>query len=45
MPSPMKQSETVRQHKARKRGRWRKNRLENHGTTLTSAKLFQVKQK
>jgi hypothetical protein len=42
MPSPMKQSNTVRQRKLKSRGRWRKNRLENKGTTLTRAELFKV---
>ena len=37
MPSPMKQSNTVRQRKLKRRGRWRKNRLENEGTTLSRA--------
>ena len=43
MPSPMKQSETVRHRKLKSRGRWRKNRLENHGTTKSATELFKVK--
>jgi hypothetical protein len=42
MPSPMKQSNTVRHRKLKRRGAWRKNRLENHGTTLSRAELFKV---
>jgi hypothetical protein len=44
MPSPMKQTENVRERKLRRRGRWRKNRLENEGTTKSRAELFKVKQ-
>ena len=42
MPSPMKQTYTVRHRKAKKRGAWRKNRLENHGTTDSAADLFKL---
>jgi hypothetical protein len=38
----MKQNETIRRRKAKRRGRWRKNRLENTGTTKASAELFKV---
>ena len=42
MPSPMKQTSTVRRHKLRKRGRHRKNKLANEGSTLSREELFQV---
>lgn len=43
MASPMKQNETIRRRKLKRRGRWRKNRLENEGTTWSTAELFKVK--
>ncbi len=43
MPSPMKQTETVRKRKARRGGRARKNKLENEGSTLSKVELFQLK--
>lgn len=43
MPSPAKQTNTVRERKLRRRGQWRKNRLENEGTTLSRSELFKVK--
>ena len=43
MASAMKQNETIRQRKLKRRGKWRKNRLENEGTTLSRAELFAVK--
>jgi hypothetical protein len=45
MASAMKQNETIRHRKLKRRGRARKNRLENEGTTLTRAELFKVKEK
>ncbi len=45
MASAMKQSETIRQRKLKRRGKWRKNRLENQGTTFSRAELFKVKDK
>jgi hypothetical protein len=42
MASSMKHSETVRKHKLKARGRWRKNRLENRGTTKSASELFKV---
>ena len=42
MASSMKQSETVRHRKLKRRGRDRKNRIENHGSTKTAAELFKV---
>ena len=43
MASSMKQSNTVRERKLRRRGKARKNALNNHGTTLTREELFKVK--
>ena len=43
MASAMKQSTTVRERKLKRRGRARKNHLENHGTTKSAAVLFKVK--
>lgn len=45
MASAMKQNETIRHRKLRRRGKERKNRLENQGTTLSRAELFKVKEK
>ena len=43
MPSPAKQTNTVRARKRKSRGRARKNALENHGSTLSREELFKVK--
>ena len=45
MASPMKQNETIRARKLKRRGKWRKNRLENEGTTWSAQELFKVKDK
>lgn len=45
MASAMKQNETIRQRKLKRRGKWRKNRLENEGTTWSKVELFKVKDK
>lgn len=45
MASAMKQNQTIRERKLRRRGKERKNRLENAGTTVTRAELFKVKDK
>lgn len=42
MSSAAKQTNTVRERKLRTRGRWRKSRLENQGSTLSRAELFKV---
>jgi hypothetical protein len=42
MPSPAKQTNTVRDRKARRRGKDRKNALNNAGTTLPREDLFKV---
>lgn len=43
MASSMKQSNTIRERKLRRRGKARKNALNNKGTTLSLADLFKVK--
>jgi hypothetical protein len=45
MASAMKQNQTIRERKLKRRGKWRKNRLENEGTTWSRAELFKVKDK
>jgi hypothetical protein len=42
MPSPAKQTNTVRERKLRRRGKDRKNALNNTGTTLPREELFKV---
>lgn len=42
MASCTQQTESVRQRKARRRGRARKNALHNHGTTKSREELFKV---
>jgi hypothetical protein len=42
MPSPAKQTNTVRERKLRRRGKARKNALENAGTTRSREELFKV---
>ena len=42
MPSPAKQTNTVRERKLRRRGKDRKNALNNVGTTQTRESLFKV---
>lgn len=42
MASPTQHTESVRQRKARRSGRARKNALANHGTTLSREELFRV---
>jgi len=42
MPSPAKQTNTVRERKLRRRGKARKNALNNVGTTLSRGDLFKV---
>jgi hypothetical protein len=42
MPSPAKQTNTVRERKLRRRGKDRKNALNNTGTTLGREDLFKV---
>ena len=42
MASPTNKTETIRKSKARKRGRARKNALQNHGSTKTAVVLFKV---
>lgn len=44
MPSPAKQTETVRERKLKRRGQWRKNRVANEGTTKSREELFKVKE-
>ena len=44
MASSMKQTNTVRERKLRSRGRARKHALENHGSTVTKAELFKVRE-
>jgi len=43
MASSMKQSNTIRERKLRRRGKARKNALNNSGTTQSVAELFKVK--
>ena len=42
MSSNTTQTRTIRANKKQKQGRKRKNKLVNHGTTLTSEELFKV---
>jgi hypothetical protein len=42
MASNTTQTRTIRANKNKKQGRKRKNKLVNHGTTLTSEELFKV---
>jgi hypothetical protein len=42
MPSPAKQTNTVRERKLRRRGKARKNALNNGGTTQPREDLFKV---
>ncbi len=42
MASPCKQTEIIRNRKAKRGGRWRKNRLANHGSTKSREELFKV---
>jgi hypothetical protein len=42
MPSPAKQTNTVRERKLRRRGKDRKNALNNAGTTVGRDELFKV---
>ena len=42
MPSSRKQSSNVRAHKLKARGRDRKNKLANEGTTLSREELFKI---
>ena len=43
MSSAAKQTNIVRERKLKRRGKWRKNGLENKGTTKSRAELFKVK--
>jgi hypothetical protein len=43
MPSAAKQTETVRERKLRRRGKWAKNRRKNEGSTKSRDELFVVK--
>lgn len=45
MVSKTTRTESIRQRKARTRGRDRKNALENHGTSLPREELFKVQKK
>jgi hypothetical protein len=42
MSSPSKQTNIIRERKLRRRGRARKNALENKGSTKSAAELFKV---
>ena len=42
MASPAKQTNSIRAHKRKARGRARKNALANHGSTLSREELFKV---
>lgn len=42
MSSAAKQTNTVRERKLRRRGKWAKNRRANQGSTLSREDLFKV---
>ncbi|MCP4503438.1 MAG: hypothetical protein GY822_26195 [Deltaproteobacteria bacterium] len=42
MASNTRQTKTIRSNKVKSGGRKRKNKLNNHGSTLSAAELFKV---